>query len=371
MANVLTKLVDKILGSEAAKLDRMLLEETHESIQTFLHLLSPTISPKLSPDSITPDMYHGLTHLQRAPMPRSSSHDGNWQIQSTSYPPVSSTASHLPAMPESVDSPGFRNNFPVTNVFGNGWAGDLPLPLEPQQQPWLRPNLGASTTLSLEIVQFTLLHAYDALVKARDASDRAVFQTFGLALRYHSKEELLYTLRWFLGPGHQEMYRLGSLDSQQEPIRQANANAFPSHPSAASYHGYWNGAAHFDSADSKKFLSANEVVSTLVSRGAVNIDQNTIKLWVEDTKGVNAEYQDKKFSPSKVNFWDASVFFSLSPSSGLKHLPDSNSPNMQPIYISKPLLVRHLGEISACLLFGPAFREELLQSVIIASVIYR
>ncbi|KAL7916834.1 hypothetical protein GGI35DRAFT_49847 [Trichoderma velutinum] len=193
LGSVLANLVDRILSSEAAILDRILLEETQESIHKFLHILSSKPSPKLPSNPITPEMHLRLAQLQNPPALRPPSRGDGEQMQSTSNHPDSSTVLYPPIVPDEIDSLGFKNNFPVVNVFGNGWASDVPLPLV-SQQAWLRPNPGPNTNLSVEIVRSTLLHAYDALMKARDASERAVLRTFGLPLRYHSKEELLYTL---------------------------------------------------------------------------------------------------------------------------------------------------------------------------------
>ncbi len=41
-----------------------------------------------------------------------------------------------------------------------------------------------------------------------DLSTGLVNHQFGFALRQHSREELLFSLRWYLGPGISELYHL-------------------------------------------------------------------------------------------------------------------------------------------------------------------
>jgi hypothetical protein len=95
-----------------------------------------------------------------------------------------------------------------TNTFGNGWFGRRPLLPASNPATSLPSQDGTRNgSTSFELV-ITLTVAYESLLGDTKSSTVFRLKIFRYALPFHSCEELLFNLRWFLGPGAPDIQSL-------------------------------------------------------------------------------------------------------------------------------------------------------------------
>ncbi|KAK0719366.1 hypothetical protein B0H67DRAFT_572975, partial [Lasiosphaeris hirsuta] len=109
------------------------------------------------------------------------------------------------------------------NIFGNGWFDQVATsytalpPLTPS------PPSTADNPLGFKIIHTTLQVIYHALFGSPHpptVTNDTARRVFAYSLRYHSRDEILFNIRWFLGPGYLEMYRLGNISFSGGPFAQ-------------------------------------------------------------------------------------------------------------------------------------------------------
>ncbi|KAF4956798.1 hypothetical protein FGADI_3580 [Fusarium gaditjirri] len=307
-------LIDEFFRSEALHQDTQFTQRLRDSIETTLHLVKGSGIEKKAAD-LDNNISIATNSPQLAPSPvlnieAFSAGSAVEKIQQKRLPPGS-----LP------NDQSFQTIF---NTFGNGWTSDLP-------EPYFRfraslGNNGSSTrdSLGLSIAEYTLYHAYVVLLHTVDPTETSVMQIFGFSLRKHSREELLFNLRWFLGPGFAHINKLAGItphgaDSPVENIPllhpAVGADARSEVESLGS--SPMSGLSHF--------MSANDVAVYLSSMKATSVDADVLELTVQD------DYR---------------------------------------VRISKPLFLEKLSDISLCLSRGPGFRAEYIPQVIVSSSIW-
>jgi hypothetical protein len=209
----------------------------------------------------------------------------------------------------------------IFKTFGNGWTGDLPKPY--YRFPESVGNIASSTrdSLCLSIVEYTLHRAYAVLLHTVDPTENSVMQIFGFSLRKHSREELLFNLRWFLGPGYAHLNKLAGIIPYGAGSPAGDIPSLdPTVDADARSHAESSGSPPISGLP--RFMSANDIVLYLSTMKARSIEADILELTVED---------DHK------------------------------------VWISKPLFFEELSTISVCLTYRPAFQAEYLSRVIIAS----
>jgi hypothetical protein len=277
-----------------------------------------------------------------------------------------------------------------SNIFGNGW-GDrvatafLDLPTGPQ------PGFD-DFPLGFKIIHSTLQLAYHALFGSPNMPPGAARRLFGYSLRYHPRDEILFNIRWFLGPGYLEMYRLGN-------ISYGGGNFAHVFKAAAREHiGELNLAVDADALQNEgvgdpqnsPFMNANAVEGYLRSRGIRYINADVVELSMPQR---HLHYSDQLSDTSPLNVdggvggqsnilsnadqWDFLSFGTFFP--GSTATSNANNGVTAPrtavpanersvVRIPQALLMRKLVDISVCLANGPGYRRDLIEDAILAAV---
>ena len=303
-------------------------------------------------------------------------------------------------------------------VFGNGWLGQLPVDFARlnESSQFDQPLTSDMYNLALKLLRTTLNIAYYSLLgNVRDPT-RLGRNMFRYALSHHSKEELLYTLRWFLGPGNLNMIRLGSACLTPIPSNERH-DAFTKHllrPVVDSSVEKTLYRHHNLNENPPAFLDAFGIERCLLARGARFIDQNRIEMaWQlsETSDRISASnpqlpsnespYQGDRAGPAKlspypvVSLADVSNGTSMPPrfvtdmfsfdafmGSYGSGIDESSAPSRQensswsqphpsvsPQIISVSKLCEELAGISTCLSAGPGYELSLLENAIMLSTL--
>jgi hypothetical protein len=169
------------------------------------------------------------------------------------------------------------------NIFGNGWLNQLPTSFNELRD---QPRLFKVDThpFAIKLLQYTLSMAYYALSSDMDSLAGIGQHMFRFALPFHSKEELLFNLRWFLGPGNQEIARL-SYVSYGDTLGTAFQSAYPlsQHLLLPAVDTYALDTSMMNERDdisirSRPFWNAQDVERYLPEKGARFVDPNTIEI---------------------------------------------------------------------------------------------
>lgn len=120
------------------------------------------------------------------------------------------------------------------NIFGNGWFGQVASNFPHLAECTVAPLPNVSDfPLAMKIIIATIQIGYHALFETiqlpGDSSRMIANRVFNYSLRYHSAEEIMFNLRWFLGPGQQEMHRLGNISFVTGPFAHIYREALKSH----------------------------------------------------------------------------------------------------------------------------------------------
>ncbi|KAF4331545.1 hypothetical protein FBEOM_14710 [Fusarium beomiforme] len=339
-------LIDEFLRSETLHRNTQFTQQLRDSIENTLHLMNRSAIEK-KPVGLDNNIDIAVNSLQPAPSPvlnieafsaGSAVENPNSEhaLTAEDCAPTVDTADkgrsrkrrHTEQAEQKGLAPGSLPNDQsfqtIFNTFGNGWTSDLP---EPYFR--LRASLGnnASSTrdsLGLSIAEYTLYHAYVVLLHTVDPTENSVVQIFGFSFRKHSREELLFNLRWFLGPGYAHINKLAGILTHDADSPVGNIPLL--HPGVGA-----DARSEAESLGSSPvsglphFMSANDVAVYLSSMKARSVDADVIELTVQD------DYK---------------------------------------VRISKPLFLDKVSNISACLSHGPGFRAEYLPQVIVSSSIW-
>ncbi|RDW68085.1 hypothetical protein BP6252_09481 [Coleophoma cylindrospora] len=163
---------------------------------------------------------------------------------------------------------------PLSTVFGNGWPSQIPthaisLRKSSSSAQLEQPN---EHSIALKLVQGTLNIAYDSLLHDFHNPTAIARRMFRYALLTHSREELLFSLRWFLGPGYREIHRLrhASFGDSSDQDDQ---------PGLASNHLLRPEVDFFvEQINARPFLSASEIEEYLLKKGASFLDPHRMEI---------------------------------------------------------------------------------------------
>ena len=198
-------------------------------------------------------------------------------------PTSSQTQSQWPVDHMGADSRDYPPTMP-RNYLGNGWLGRLPnLITEPKIGTKEIPKFDQHS-FAFRLLHQTLQAAYWSLNSNTEAYSAISNRMFRFSLLHHSKEDLLFNLRWFLGPGLDQSGLLmnGSLGMNNELAGNSSILS-PSDDFVAS-NGYELNTERFPSDILGNYLSISEIDEYFQQMGARSIDFDTIEICVPLSK---------------------------------------------------------------------------------------
>lgn len=380
MGDTFLTLVNHVIQSNQKQKDLVLAGRLQESIHTFLTLAASSSDPGWdSPDT-------GNQGDIRQPTPQLAWNPGNEMtvepvaiIENTSSSQQvsalpfwnSQNSSNLWGLLDQFDST--PSSFPEftgspTNVLGNGWTKDLPF----SYTATLGQVVGhpVAQSMSTLIIQATLYYVYYILLEANDplCSDAAK-DIFRYALKLHSRDELLFNIRWFLGPGQREAYRLGITGSQILNA-QDNEGFLTLSPAVDSeaLSDIQSQKRHSSSLQ-QSLLNASGVEAYLLHHGLRRITRDVLEIDLEQRDN-QREAQMETNSTRKPNLINANVFFPAAPQGGSRvtAIPTQRSPTKRTVRFSESTFIRFLAtQASHCLAYGPGYQKDRLPELIEAA----
>jgi hypothetical protein len=88
---------------------------------------------------------------------------------------------------------------PLENTFGNGWIGQLPKPFILSLNRAHRSVL-VQHPIASRFVERTLISSYYGFLNEIHGAEELIDRVFGFKMNHASRNELLFNMRWFLGP---------------------------------------------------------------------------------------------------------------------------------------------------------------------------
>ncbi|KAL6904128.1 hypothetical protein GGI43DRAFT_311536 [Trichoderma evansii] len=389
MGDTFLTLVNHVIHSNRKKRDLELAGKLQECIHTFL-TLAATSSDQIWDDSPNignqVDMRQSTPHMICNPGtegtagPAAVVEDASSSQQASNLPLLKQQNSgNLWSLLDQFDSssslfpelPG-----PPTNVLGNGWTTDLPFAYTATLSQAVRYPVAQS--ISTLIIQATLYYVYYILLEANDISYSDVAKNiFGYALKLHSREELLSNIRWFLGPGQREAYRLGIAGFQGvagfEILDTQDLGNIPTlNPSVDSDALSDIQAKPIHSTSPHlALLNANGVESYLLYHGMRRIAQDVLEIDLGQQEKC-CEAQSEPFFTINPNLISADVFFPAVSKGGSRAAATSTeqASTTRTVRFSESTFIRLLvTQASHCLTYGPGYRKDRLPDLLEAASI--
>ncbi|KPM44659.1 hypothetical protein AK830_g1918 [Neonectria ditissima] len=241
-------------------------------------------------------------------------------------------------------------------IYGNGWA----LTGHPiiDSRFW-GPRVPLSPdSFAYRLAKASLTIAYLILTKSQHppVSQTEETRIFGSNLRYRDRGELLIRLRWLLGPGSEDMYRVIDLPYGQHGSQVFSRNDLNPTFEELGWSGIWKPRLHNVSAG---YLSILGVEKQLLALGGRVVDSETLELNIASPSSVDDP--PSEVLSAQPDSWSFVDFFSpnqLRP-----------RPNVLTMQLSMPLLVSNLARGAVCLLRGPGYPRDELGGAIQASVV--
>lgn len=217
---------------------------------------------------------------------------------SPSAVPRSDTQPQVPTtFPTSQDvglSPTFTTQFPIPEhfnpvpdtllrkqIFGNGWFGLQPEALS--QLSFGKADMSRlDNSLGVRLIQTTLVVAYEYLMDTTGASDGLAREIYRFALLYHTREELLFNIRWFLGPGFRALRALGrAVFGFSSSLSLQYLNAVSSGLEPKILNPLVDAQALVEAQKERpvvRYMNAFDIEDYLISKGAFHIDQDIVQI---------------------------------------------------------------------------------------------
>jgi len=292
------------------------------------------------------------------------------------------------------------------SVFGNGWFGRRPL-VEGLDSHVGSVKSGIQDPLALKIVETTLRTGYLALLGEEASLTNLQKKLFRWALYYHSRDELLFNLRWFLGPGRSSLPILGqaSFGFPESYVSPQNSDSFTFGIGSPNVLNPFVDVSAIADAHERPirsvFLNAFDIENYLKRMGAFYFDQAVVKMEVQipeklsvievpvkSTHGVSTAHSQEvvveegnDMPPWELDLGYASSGFgtpadiscipSCEPSiysfSESTETYDKRSPQL--VTLNVPLLLQNLAKVSVCLGKGPGYLQKDVDQAIVSSVL--
>ncbi|KAK4068888.1 hypothetical protein Trihar35433_5467 [Trichoderma harzianum] len=383
MGDTFLTLVNHVIQSNQKQKDLVLAGRLQGTIHTFLTLAANSSDPRWdSPDpgnqvdtsQPTPPLAWNPGNEKTAG-PEAIVEDTSASQQGSALPIWNSQiSSNLWGLLDQYDST--PSSFPEltgspTNVLGNGWTKDLPF----SYTATLGQVVGhpVAQSMSTLIIRATLYYVYYILLEANDplCSDAAK-NIFRYALKLHSKDELLFNIRWFLGPGQREAYRLGITGFQ---ILNAQDNeGFPTLSPAVDFDALNDiqTQKRHNSNLQQSLLNASGVEAYLLHHGLRRITQDVLEIDLEQRDNQREAHMETN-STRKPNLINANVFFPAVPQgvNRVTAVPTQPTSTKRTVRFSESTFIRFLAtQASHCLAYGPGYRKERLPDLIEAASLW-
>lgn len=275
------------------------------------------------------------------------------------------------------------------NIFGNGWFGQVASNFPHLAECTVAPLPNVSDfPLAMKIIIATIQIGYHALFETiqlpGDSSRIIANRVFNYSLRYHSAEEIMFNLRWFLGPGQQEMHRLGNISFVTGPFAHIYREALKSHRRVGEFVpaidddafrevAPMRGAALSESVvvtDEDAYVNANAVERYLWEKGIwfvgnddiVEVPGSVVELM--PARGAAAPAGSRQRGRSRApKPWD---FFNFNNVFVGDRPP---SPGALSVRVSQTKLLTSLVGTAVCLASGPGYERRLIDEAIKAAVV--
>lgn len=246
------------------------------------------------------------------------------------------------------------------NIFGNGWMMLLP-PMANISSHEFSQRKALDSPFSLQIALTALRAGYEALIETKDTSQAAIQQTFGHVLQFRTREEILFNLRWYLGPGMGEIHQVALVSFNNRSASQFEKHLLRNYITDEPNQGELGGAENPNDDEEQPVCNANDVAKWIRQRTVREVDDDTLEL---DLNPSSAKSKAVK---------EAATYMSH----GLLRLPDSSSDESgdedawmkRSVFISKSLFLRAISNVAFCLYLGPAFGKLKLEDVVKVSIV--
>ncbi|KAI9152017.1 Purine nucleoside permease [Paramyrothecium foliicola] len=359
MSSIFLGNVDEMLLSKAASQDPNLVTNVRGSVAKILSLAKEVAGSEEEGLASASSSLGMDGNGDRSSSPEEGSHSSSSSDGATARSPATPMA--LPGMlyPTTTENPLALQPQKLTpQVYGNGWFetpglldfGTTPVRLSPDSFP-------------LRLVDTSVAKAYLLLLAAGNTGEVVgeAFRIFNASLHYRTREELLFKMRWLLGPGRAHiLYAANAIFGDPHraaklPIESTGAIDVL----AASTFPYEGDAK-------EKFVNAMDVYRQLERLGAKMVDRDTMEITVPCPNadpsghpvanamvGLNAVLNEDP--PPPKNAWGY-----------IGNYPSATPPGMTTVTmrLSAALLIESLCHVSMCLSRGPGFaRHEICRAV--------
>jgi hypothetical protein len=263
------------------------------------------------------------------------------------------------------------------NPFGNGWFGRVP-EIAGARNP---PSSFDTSSLAIKLLLQTVTSSYYALLTPNPHSSHI----FRFALLFHTREEILSNLRWFLGPG------IKSLKSLAPPVfgitESITWESVEAPPKLYGPKQILDPMVDIEALMSEEgvFLNADGVEGYLRASGVVWRNGDIARMEVnrpkqahprinslEDTSSDVSPVKRQKLMPTPVvqNLFN---FTALLPGndqrrSGMDFASDYSYSRY--VTLSSDTFIQHLGQFGVCLGNGPGYTPSAIERAIESSVIW-
>ncbi|KAK6541399.1 hypothetical protein TWF694_007211 [Orbilia ellipsospora] len=418
MSVIFTEVIDAGLHSKICHQDPTLLNLLHTSMQRFIVLAdraacfkAKDFSAEIEPGEFEIDEDSPqLLDSSDLTVPDSA---GTVMPDFYSQPPANPPSSggivrHTREPKEHVASASnLEKSFSHGSIFGNGWLDQAPKNISfigPQQFGFNYENHKIAITL----LHTTLSTAYDALLNKDERNDPTPLgkSMFQYALLYYSKQELLYTLRWFLGPGSSQIYRLRFINNTPKPVTCSASDIISRFFTPV----VDSNDIHTPQQKTPTFLDAFGIELYLKRRGAKFLDSHKMEIpSVEEFPPLLAVKSSHTISAPAIKSLDGSIglpnsnevarityqqdYFAMPPTNLIDFLSlnvftggkqatndtpstdsfrslstkESGVAKAKPLIIHISKLLENLTLVSNCLLAGPGYQWESIEMAILAS----
>lgn len=290
MASAFMEFADVVLHSKCLQQDKSVMESLHKTVKSFV--IANCSNDSVEPETATSSDSDAIMRIATTAPENVEAADVDVTINSTPTLPQRSKPSDNPQstfdssskLPPTSTLPNPRSSQSMIddriskNVFGNGWLNQAPMPFV-QLNDHRRLDETNTSPFSHKLLQHTLNIAYQALSGSPDIPIEHTMGMFEFALSLHDKEELLFNLRWFLGPGSQEMIRLASVSFVNFSKDHVSTGPVLL-PAVDVYAWKTMTVSHGTSQEApvRPFVNAQEVERYLHEKGARFLDSDTIEI---------------------------------------------------------------------------------------------
>jgi hypothetical protein len=267
-----------------------------------------------------------------------------------------------------------------SEIFGNGWfnlkpsVGHLSIRGTRQSDP--------DGDFAVKLIEKTMNMAYYSLLENRHDPNSFVMRMCRYALLYHSMDELLFNMRWFLGPGLLAMRSLCRANfgfDHTLSVQSLNVNSPANEAKILSP--FVDAQALMEAANKNPriaFMNALDVEEYLKSKGAVHLDKDIVQIRVKgssEAEGMENHVLDFDQVWPQVDGLANDQYFNQIPATeqdifGIPELtpidsyfsPNNSPTQFQPepvqsrtISVYRSSLLENLAKHSVCLGTGPAY----------------